>query len=180
MKKVPVSTVLFLCLTLCAGLAKAQEDEEEIEYVPSAYEFGIVVGTFLPNQINNVTEILPAWGGRYAWGAKRGAREATLILMRGKGTVYYMGSFTFRQDWVMDNSLQIYMGVGGDIHYYSPADINKNRFYGGGHVAGGFLTRLQQDMWFRAGMKFNVVPGTSLLIEFGFQWRFPEDEGGGE
>ncbi|MDZ4662152.1 MAG: hypothetical protein SGJ18_11100 [Pseudomonadota bacterium] len=144
-------------------------------------EWGFHLGSFLPNQIDGITEILPMWGLRYGFKTKRGFIEAGADFSKAMGTRFSSLSLGVRGD-IPVQSLVGHVSLGLDIHQVIPPDTEHTTYLGGGHVGGGIMALVGGDVWFRTDMKFNFNPGTSLYIGFGFIFRFPEGtdaDGGG-
>lgn len=136
-------------------------------------EWGFHLGSFLPNQIDGITEILPMWGTRYGFKTKRGFIEAGADFSKAMGTRFTSVSLSVRGD-IPVQSLVGHVSIGIDLHQVVPPGATENTYLGGGHVGGGIMALIGNDVWFRTDMKFNVNPGTSLYIGFGFIFRFPD------
>ncbi len=140
-------------------------------------EWGFHLGSFLPNQIDGITEILPMWGARYGIKTKRGFIEAGADFSKAMGTRFTTASLSIRGD-IPVQSLVGHVSLGLDLHQVIPPGSDGTTYLGGGHVGGGIMSLIGGDVWFRSDMKFNINPGTSLYIGFGFLFRFPESGAG--
>lgn len=141
-------------------------------------ELGFHVGRLLPDQINGLTEIISGWGLRYGMKTARGFVEAGTTFYNGEGTRYNSISISMRADIPVESMVaQVFAGL--DLNQISTPLISEASYLGGGHVGGGILSLISGDVWFRADMKFNINPGASLYIGFGFIVRIPDGGGGG-
>ena len=139
-------------------------------------EFGFHLGKLLPAQIDGVTEIMGLWGlrGGYRTG-NHGFVEMGFIGGNGEGAKWANLHISLRADMPIEGLVGIlYMGI--DATRFQGAGMEE-KIFGGGHVGGGIYANISPTVWFRGEMKFNVNPGTSLYIGFGFVFRF---QGGGE
>ncbi len=130
-----------------------------------------MMGTFLPDQIKDVTEIQPFWGGRFAWPTTgRASLELRATNSTAKGVQYNVASVSFRSELpsqLMD--LLVYGGLDG--HYFSTPNRESFVFVGGVHVGAGLTTLVGDILYFRTDMRFAFNPGASLYIGFGFVVR---------
>lgn len=132
------------------------------------------MGTFLPNQIEGVTELLPMWGLKYGFPARKGVVEVGALSAQSMGVSYQNVSLSLRGNIPVDTMVGIvFLGIDGN-YYSAPQQPYKLAF--GGHFGGGIATHLGDVVWFRADMKFNVNPGTSLYFGFGFEFQIPSEE----
>jgi hypothetical protein len=166
--------VLFLSLINCQVFA--QQAAGSISDVNSSdphelhNELGVHVGNLLPNDIKGVTEIISMWGGEYGFRWGKSFVELGGVHGREGGVKWTNFHLGLRIDVQID-SLIIYSKFGIDyVHYIS--DISNTDFaLGSGHVGGGVITKISENVWFRLGLKFNVRPGTSLYFGGGFMLR---------
>ena len=138
---------------------------------PWSIEYGLMMGSFLPDQIDGVTEIQPFWGGRFGWSTgMRSSIELRALNSTAKGTKYNIGSISFRSE--LPSELMALMVYGGlDAHYYSISTNEDFNSTGGVHVGAALTTLLGDILYFRTDMRFNFNPGVGLFIGFGFVVR---------
>lgn len=168
-------------ISLFAGLpARAQQEDDKKDILTPAYILNAHLGTFLPNQINGVTEVLPMWSFGYGIPSRKGFLEFGADLANAKGLSYYIAHVGYRGDFQVEDLL-ITADLGVDVHFYKQMDtIDPNTglnaqspfsVYGGGHISGGLLAHIGDQLWFKGIMKFNINPGASLYVGFGFELR---------
>lgn len=146
---------------------------------PIGAEYSFHVGSLLPNQIDGVTEILPSVGLRYAAPMSFGVVDLGFTNAHAHGVDYKLISVSFRGDLApMPDLIALFYG-GPDFHYYSRVNETRRVTQWGFHVGSGVEMHLGGPMYMRADMKFNMNPGTSLYIGFGFAIRVPDGGGGG-
>lgn len=161
--------------------AQAQEQNQDTEV---GWEFQPHLGNILPNQIENVEEIVPQWGLRFSFPAEASkglTYEFGVTAGQGEGIEWQNAHISVRIDQDIEQLLGIFY-VGFDAHSYVGAGQSERKTFGGGHLGGGFMAEIRDRLWFRGDMKFNVNPGTSLYFGFGFVFRFPpgSDAGAGQ
>ncbi len=136
------------------------------------WEMGAHAGNLLPNQIEGVTEIFRIWGLR---AGRRTGRQSFMEVTAARGGYEDVSwadlSLSARMDVPLDSVVGL-MYLGADAHYFKPLGEEKYKLYGGGHVGAGVLALIGGLFWFRADMKFNVHPGTSMHLNFGLSMRF--------
>lgn len=160
-----------LLITIISCPLRAQESKSgDITGRSVKYEVSLHMGPLLPDQIPNVTEILPTWGAGVGIRAGDGILEVGGTISRGRGVEFYSTAMSYRIDLPLQGLVAHFL-FGPDFHSYQAADRVKKSF-GGGHLGGGVLTLISENLWFRSDMKFNVNPGYSLYIGFGFMLRW--------
>lgn len=177
--------VLRYCILLSIGLsfsARAQDqNKDDKQKAKPAYLVSAHLGSFLPNQIEGVTEILPMWGASYAFPSRGGFIEFGGMAASAHGVKYNNAYAEVRGDFPLEDLL-VTGGLGVDAHLYTPPPSltdpqPKTKASGGGHISGGINAHIADSLWFRVLMKFNISPGTSMYFGFGFEWRPPASEG---
>jgi hypothetical protein len=163
---------------LMGATAVAQEDKQDVTGGNVGSEMGFHVGRLLPDQINGLTEIISGWGVRYGMKTSRGFIELGGNFHSGEGSTYNTLSVSMRGDIPVE-SLVAEVFAGFDLAQISTPLMGESSYVGGGHVGGGIMALIGGDVWFRSDMKFNINPGTSLYIGFGFEIRFAEGGAGG-
>lgn len=151
----------------------AQQGAEDLTGANVAYEFGVSGGQILPNQIPGMPEIIGLGGVR--GGYKLGNRvfiETGLNTGNGEGVEYKNLHASIRTDIPVETLVGVVF-LGGDVTHYKGVGQSTKTF-GGGHVGGGIQALLGGSVWFRSNMKFTINPGTSMYIDFGLTFRFPE------
>lgn len=164
---------LFVCI---ATKSTAQDGDQEGALFNASYEFGAHVGNILPNQVEGATEIQPQWGLRAGFGlGGAGTSEFTFNAGKDQGVDWKQMSASVRMDMPIEELVgHVYVGL--DLTMYE-SEIKPRVVLGGGHIGGGVMALLSKDLWFRADMKFNINPGTSLFIGGGFLFRFGSGQG---
>ena len=158
--------LIFCVVFVCTTLALAQEEDEVNFSALSTH-----IGSLLPNQIEGVTEIMPMWGLRYAFPYRgKSIIEVGLANSKAEGVTINEGSLAFRGDFPIQDLLMTAY-IGANTYLYTPLDQDPVTAFGG-FIGGGFLASITKILLFRSEMKFNVNPGTSLHIAFGFELRF--------
>ncbi|MFK8138080.1 MAG: hypothetical protein AB8E15_06960 [Bdellovibrionales bacterium] len=170
-----IRVLLFLSLLLPTA-SFAQQDDNEALY---GWAYSLHTGPFLPNQIENVTEIQPTWGLRFTFPTgNNSASEYSFTNSNAEGVTYWMLSYSGKTEFdVNDLIAQIYLGI--DAHTYK-VDEGSYRSIAGGHFGLAMISHLGGFTHFRADMKFNVNPGTSLYLGFGLEMRYPPGDDSGE
>lgn len=161
----------FLLVTstaLMLGTAHAQQPAQD-ENSQISSEFGFHLGKLLPAQIEGVTEIMPLWGLRGGFRFGQGFMEFGGIGGNAYGAEWANLHVSLRADMPIEGLVGI-LYLGGDVTQFKGAGM-ESKVFGGGHVGGGVYIKISPTVWFRSDMKFNVNPGTSLYIGFGFVFR---------
>jgi hypothetical protein len=163
-----------LCLFMVplAGWSAEEKPDEKNVLMPS---FGAHMGTLLPNQIEGVTEMLPMWGARVGFPRKRSIVELGGMHANSLGVTYTNASVSIKGMFPMEGIYGLVYG-GLDGHYYKGPTDTEFKMTGGGHLGGGLGAEVAEYLHFRGEMKFNVNPGTSLYIGFGFEMLFPQEK----
>ncbi|MEZ4873802.1 MAG: hypothetical protein R2827_16485 [Bdellovibrionales bacterium] len=160
---------------LIAAPSFAQETEADLLAQMNGWEMGFHLGRLLPNQIDGVTEIIPLWGirGGIGWGS--------VTTEMG-----YIGGNGRRSEW---NDLHISARANIPVetiigHVYIGVDLIDYVGVNGEQITRGQWSRRRWNPKsagsrnsFRGDMKFNVSPGTSMYLGFGFTITMPD--GGG-
>lgn len=174
-----MNRTLFYILTLSLALiingssASAQDSEAKFGSELSAH-----VGTWLPNQIPGITEIMPGWGARYSLSLGTPMLEIGYRNHHAKGVDFNVASLDLRYDMNMIDSFTNVFYIGYDLNGYTPLGESERKWKGGTHVGTAFLMHVVSTFWLRMDMSFAVSPGTSLYLGFGFALRAPEGGGG--
>ncbi len=168
---------LVILLVFASSIASAQEESADLTGINVGSEVGFHVGRLLPDQINGLTEIISGWGVKYGMKTSRGFIEIGGNFHNGEGSNYNTVSLSMRGDIPVESLVaEVFGGI--DIAQISTPLMGESSYLGGGHVGGGIMALIGGDVWFRSDMKFNINPGTSLYIGFGFVIRFAEGGGG--
>lgn len=160
---------LLFALLLVASPSFAQQPEQDKKI---GFEWGLHTGPLLPNQIEQVTEIMPMWGARVGFPNRNAMVEIGATSARAYGTSLYNGHISYRGDITVESLTGIFY-AGLDLYHITPPE-QSGRTEGGGHVGAGLMTLIGDVAWFRADMKFNINPGTALYIGFGITFRLPD------
>jgi hypothetical protein len=162
--------IIGILIFIHSTFALAQsEDSEEVTRTSASTHIGVL----LPNQIEGVTEIMPMWGLRYTFPYRgKSLVEIGLANSQAEGVTINEGSIAFRGDFPIQD-LKMIAYLGANVLYYAPENEDFTTDFGG-FIGGGFLANISDALLFRTEMKFNVNPGTSLYIGFGFEVLFGE------
>ncbi len=160
----------------CSAAAQAQQSEEGSEQ-DFGSSMGFHIGSLLPNQIGGVTEIMPFFGVRYGYNLHPGVIELGAANSHAYGVDYSMFSLSVMGSMVPIPQFLTIFYVGPDMHYYQGINDPGRNTVIGGHVGGGIMMHVSDTLWFRSEMKFNMNPGTSLYIGFGFELRSKSSSG---
>lgn len=161
-----------------SGAAAQEANAEAMTAAPWGHEFGLSVGSLLPNQIEGMSEIMPLVGLRYAYSLNYGSLEAGVSNSRAHGADYSILSLSYRGELAPMPDLSTVFYIGPDLHYYRPTNQGSRRNEAGFHVGSGMMMRLGGPFWLRADMKFNMNPGTALFVGIGITIRAPAGGGG--
>lgn len=176
--------VLFFILSLTTPIAFAQNTSSSTSGANTSYfDLGIKTGSFLPYDIDGVTELLPFWGLRFGHTISETLGfEYDLDFANAKGTSYYLGYFSLRHDFVVGRVLPTFLLLGIDGHYFRKPDTQDPfsgvitaspwRFMGGWHAGIGTETVIYGDLWFRADVRMGFSPGRQLSASLGGVYRF--------
>lgn len=156
------------------GQATGQQDET---LGGGDYELGLMIGSLLPNQISGVTEIMGLGGVRGGMRfAPAGWLETSLNMGNGSGQTWRNVDADVRMDIPIENLVGIaYLGL-DVLNYEGPGKSSTFGF--GGNVGGGIQAHMGGGIWLRTDMKFQINPGTSLMIGLSAIWRFGGGGGG--
>ena len=158
-----VSIIISLGLPVCASAQSA---------TTSANEISFYLGEDLPSGIDNVTEILPLFGGRYGIETARiGVVELGLFNAHAKGVDFATFEASLRGNAPISPGLEgLYYG-GLDFNYYIPENQTDRRSATGFHVGAGAMMQLTDTLWLRGDLKFMGGPGSSLIMLFGILFK---------
>jgi len=154
-------------LILASSVASAQSAE-------GGSDISLFMGYMLPNQIENVTEIMPVFGGRYALNfANIGAVEIEGLNTHSYGVDFTTFALSLRGEIPLMPGLSGLVYGGPDLHYYIPnGDTARHTDYGA-HVGVGGLMLVSDTLWLRTDLKFLGNPGTQMQLLFGLMFRPP-------
>ncbi|MEO0335524.1 MAG: hypothetical protein AAF202_03985 [Pseudomonadota bacterium] len=153
------------------ALAQGQQGGEDVTGSNVVYEVTPSGGQILPNQIPGMTEIIGLGGARFGFRvAPRVFVETGLLAGNGEGVLYRNLFSSVRVDIPIETLVGVVFG-GVDAINYEGVDKDLKTF-GAAHVGGGVQALLGGNVWFRSNMKFNVNPGTAMIIDFGLSFRF--------
>jgi hypothetical protein len=167
-----LALISLIAISFSSSFSSAQINPTDPENQKIGFEWGLHTGPLLPNQFEDVTEIMPTWGARVGIPSRKGVVEIGVNSSRAYGISIYDGSVSYRGDVVVDTLTGIFY-AGLDLYHISPPDVSA-RVDGGGHIGAGLMTLIGDVAWFRADMKFNINPGTALYIGFGLHFRIPD------
>ncbi len=149
-----------------SSVAEAQEGGSD--------DFSMFLGYMLPNQIEGVADIVPMFGGRYAFGLSGvGSVELEGMNTHSEGIDFTTLAASLRGEIPVMHGIHGIVYGGPDLHYYIPrGDTVRHTDYGV-HVGIGGLMLVTDTLWLRADLRFNGNPGTALLLLFGAMFRMP-------
>lgn len=162
-------TAIILLILAGGGKAAAQDSGGN-----NGNDISLFLGYMLPNQIDGVSEIVPMFGGRYAFAFPGvGAAELEGMNTHSAGIDFTTFSASLRGEIPVMSGVSGIVYGGPDLHYYIPnGDTVRHTDYGV-HVGIGGLMLVSDTLWLRADLRFNGNPGTALLLLFGVMFRAP-------
>lgn len=137
-------------------------------------EFNVQTGPMLPDQIQNVTEIMPTWGVFYKIPMAGAGLEFGLLESHANGVDFTTVPIRGRFDFPIDSGVSALIFAGPEINYYSEAGSSNRLAVVGFHAGGGVMYHILETLWLRVDMKYSVNPGDSLYFGFGFSFRSAE------
>ena len=155
--------VASVLVVACSDGAQAQGDVGS--------DFSMFLGYMLPNQIDGVTEILPIFGGRYAFGLPAGAVEISGENSHAQGIDWTSFGLSLRGEIPVATGVTGLIYAGPSLHYYAPVNDTARRSDYGFHFGIGGLMLVTDSLWLRSDLKFMGNPGTSLYLMFGLMFR---------
>ena len=178
----PIARLVLYTLIFCfsASLwAQQQGDDTDYYGANSNFEMGFHAGRLLPSQIDGVDEIIPQVGFRTSFrSSEKGFWEVGVQGGNGNGMRWAGAHLGLRLDVPVD-TLLAHVILGIDVTRYSSTTVDESTT-GGGHIGGGFQALIGGPLWFRTDMKFNISPGVSMYLGFGFVMKYgSEDSAGG-
>ncbi len=150
------------CLT--ASFARAQDAN-------GRDDFSFFVGHMLPNQIEGVTEILPVFGGRYAFAGSFGALEVGGQNSHAQGVDFTTLTVDVRGEIPVAQGISGLIYAGPVLNYYSQKNTSNRLTEYGLEVGVGAMMLVSDTLWLRGDLKFMGGPGTSLYLLFGLAFR---------
>lgn len=150
------------------GLAQGLVDGSSLD-LSQASEIGITMGTLLPSENPNMTEIISAAGIRYKFASP--SIETTFLNGTGDGVSYSSLEVAYREDFPYGDIIA-FSSLGAHLSFYQNPSLGLNRNHQGLNFSGGAMAYIGSNAWFRSEMKFSFNPGTQLYIGFGFFLTF--------
>jgi len=135
--------LMALLLPCCVGLTALAQSEG------GQTDFSLFGGYLLPSQIQNVTDILPLFGARYAFNFTSVALELEAENAHAEGVFY----------------------AGPDAIWYIPNGDTTRLLDLGFHAGVAGVAQVKDSLWLRADLKFVGNPGASLYILAGLMFR---------
>lgn len=165
----PFFRIAALMLIVMSALSAGAQSSES-----GASDISLFMGYMLPNQIENVTEIMPVFGGRYALSvANVGAVEIEGLNTHSYGVDFTSFALNLRGEIPLMPGLSGIIYGGPDLHYYIPNGDNVRHTDYGVHFGAGGLMWVSDTLWLRTDLKFLGNPGTQLQLLFGLMFRPP-------
>ncbi len=154
----------------------------------SYFDLGVKTGSFLPYEIEGVTEVLPFWGIKLGHTVSPTLGiEYDIDIAHAKGVTYLLGYASLRHDFVVGKVLPLFLLIGLDAHYFKKKDDfvpdtfdpansvvvdHPWKFFGGWHVGIGSETVIYGDLWIRADVRMGFSPGRQLSVSLTGIYRF--------
>ena len=142
--------------------------------VETKMEYFLEGGILLPDQIDEVTEVLPTWGLGVGWVKDTTVYGFELANATSEGVQFFNLAASIRAD------LEI-MGLTGtvagglDATGLERPGHEGRKYFGGAHFSGGVMALISKGLYARMNMKFNLNPGVSMFLGFGLLYRPAED-----
>jgi hypothetical protein len=135
-------------------------------------EISLYLGEDLPSGIENVTEILPVFGGRYGIQTSRvGIVELGLFNTHASGVDFSTFEASLRGTLLFSPGLDgLYYG-GLDFNYFRPEHEDERKTATGFHIGAGAMMQVTDSLWLRGDLKFMGGPGSSLYLLFGVVFK---------
>jgi hypothetical protein len=173
------SSVLALVVGLSLGLMIVPFQSRAEDGGSSGSDLSLHMGYLLPNQIDGVTEILPVYGARYAFGlGSVGSLELGFGNSHAEGVDFTTFTASLRGDVpVAPDIAGIFYG-GVDEVWYRPVTDETRKLETGVHFGTGVMFKVTNTLWLRTDLKFMGGPGTSLYLGFGLAFRDAAAGGG--
>jgi hypothetical protein len=163
---------MMIAFGLVLSFIMMTELEAQAQDAESGTDFSMFVGYMLPNQIEGVTEILPLFGGRYAYSFGGGAgMEITGENAHAMGVDWTSFGLNFRAELPVTSGVSALVYAGPDLHYYIPINDTARRVDYGAHFGVAALMLVTDTLWLRSDLKLAGNPGTSLSLLFGLMFR---------
>jgi hypothetical protein len=155
-----------LCLLICVvgSTATAQSESGQTD-------FSLFGGYLLPSQIQNVTDILPLFGARYAYNFTSVALEFEAENAHAQGVDWTQAALSFRVSMPVDTGLEALLYAGPDAIWYIPNGDTSRLLDLGFHVGVAGIAQIKDSLWLRADLKYLGNPGSSLYILAGLMFR---------
>lgn len=162
---------ILLLAALVTTLASSRPALAQSSGTTNSDDFSLFVGHMLPHQIEGVDEILPVFGGRYAFGTSFGAIELGGQNTHAHGIDFTSVSLDLRGEFVLAQGVSGLLYLGPVLNYYSPKDSSDRKLEYGVEAGAAGTLLLSDTLWLRGDLKFMGGPGTSLYMLFGFIFR---------
>lgn len=174
--------LLFILMVFCSSLRAWTQDAPQSS-AKSYFDIGIKTGSFLPYEIQGVTELLPFFGVKLAHSVSQTlGLEYDIDMAHAKGVQYFNGYFSLRHDFSVGNVVPMIFLLGVDGHYYKRAPIIGSitgqvtefdyQFSTGWHAGFGSETVVYGDIWIRGDVKMGFSPGRHLTVSIIGIYRF--------
>jgi hypothetical protein len=135
-------------------------------------EISFYLGEMLPSGIENVTEILPVFGGRYGLKtARAGVAEFGLFNTHAAGVDFTTFEASLRGSIETTPGMDVVYFGGADVNYFRPENEDDRKTVTGFHVGAGGMMQVTDTLWLRGDLKFMGGPGTSLFLLLGIVFR---------
>lgn len=161
-----MTKLLFVVLTLLAPVLAVAESSSGSD------EISFYLGNMLPSAIDNVTEILPVFGGRYGLQTARvGVAEFGLFNTHASGVDFTTLEASLRGSFNASSGFDVLYFGGLDFNYYRPEGDESRKNQTGFHVGTGAMMQITDTLWLRGDLKFMGGPGQSLYLLAGIVFK---------
>jgi len=157
--------LMALLLPCCVGLTALAQSEG------GQTDFSLFGGYLLPSQIQNVTDILPLFGARYAFNFTSVALELEAENAHAEGVDWTQAALSFRFSVPIDAGIEGLFYAGPDAIWYIPNGDTTRLLDLGFHAGVAGVAQVKDSLWLRADLKFVGNPGASLYILAGLMFR---------
>lgn len=162
LKKIFIATTFILLSIFLSSSAFAQAGAD------SKSELGIFYGKVLPNGLTGTDEIFSLWGLRYSRSVNSDGTvlaEGTLATQADSTIDWLSASADVRMDVPIDTLTGIaFLGI--DYATYKVIGFERDESFGV-HAGGGIIALIGGNASFRADMKVQSKPGTTLQFGLG-------------
>lgn len=144
-------------LSIFGSQVQAQSSQDELH---------LHLGWIMPNQIENVTEIMPQWGLGYSIGNQTYLGDFMVFNANAAGVNWTTFVVGMRFQFSPFDQFYAAINTGLDLSWYIPEGQSSRRTDLGGHVGVQGMMYLAESLWMGTELRFLGGPGTSLYLGF--------------